>query len=99
MGRKAMCSGLLLSGPRGVTLRRCASPFFKRKVTSTLPVLDDRVAVVPATFESIESAIRRFKKSCQKANILSDYRCRRNFVPRSQRRREKSLRARKRRGL
>ena len=31
--------------------------FFKRKVTFTLPVFDDRVAVVPAAFESIESAL------------------------------------------
>lgn len=82
-------------------LRRGASlfVFFKRKVTTmALDSTSDGVAVVPAAFESIESAIRRFKKSRQKANILSDYRRRQQFVPRSQRRREKSLRARKRCG-
>ncbi len=35
-------------------LRHCAS-CFSNEVTSTLPVFDDRVAVVPAAFESIDN--------------------------------------------
>jgi small subunit ribosomal protein S21 len=46
--------------------------------------------------ESFESAFRRFKKSCEKAGILSDVKKRENFEKPSVRLKKKSLSARKR---
>lgn len=46
--------------------------------------------------ESFESAFRRFKKSCEKAGILSDVKKRENFEKPSVRLKKKSLAARKR---
>jgi small subunit ribosomal protein S21 len=46
--------------------------------------------------ESFESAFRRFKKSCEKAGILSEVKKRENFEKPSVRLKKKSLSARKR---
>jgi small subunit ribosomal protein S21 len=46
--------------------------------------------------ESFESAFRRFKKSCEKAGILSDVKKREHFEKPSVRLKKKSLAARKR---
>jgi ribosomal protein S21 len=47
--------------------------------------------------ESVEWALRRLKKAMDAAGILRDYRARQRFTPKSEQRRDKSLRARKRR--
>lgn len=47
--------------------------------------------------EPIDSIVRRFKKAVLKAEILTDVRKREHFIPKSERRRLKSLRARRRR--
>jgi small subunit ribosomal protein S21 len=46
--------------------------------------------------ESFESAFRRFKKSCEKAGILSDVKKREHFEKPSVRLKKKSMAARKR---
>ncbi|MEI7972832.1 MAG: 30S ribosomal protein S21 [Bdellovibrio sp.] len=46
--------------------------------------------------ESFESAFRRFKKSCEKAGILSEVKKREHFEKPSVRLKKKSLQARKR---
>ncbi len=46
--------------------------------------------------ESFESAFRRFKKSCEKAGILSEIKKREHFEKESVRLKKKSLAARKR---
>lgn len=46
--------------------------------------------------ESFESAVRRFKKSCEKAGILSELRKREHYEKPSVRKKKKSLAARKR---
>lgn len=47
--------------------------------------------------ETLESALRRFKKSCAKAGVLSECRKRDHYVKPSVRRKRKSEAARKRR--
>ena len=46
--------------------------------------------------ESLDSALRRFKRSCQKAGVLSEVRKRENYEKPSVRRKLKSEAARKR---
>jgi len=46
--------------------------------------------------ESIESAIRRFKKQCEKAGILAELRKREHFEKPSIKRKKKAIAARKR---
>lgn len=46
--------------------------------------------------ESLDSALRRFKKSCQKAGVLSEVRKREHYEKPSVRRKKKSEAARKR---
>ncbi len=46
--------------------------------------------------ESFESAVRRFKRSCEKAGILSELRKREHYEKPSVRRKKKSIAARKR---
>ena len=46
--------------------------------------------------EPIESAIRRFKKQCEKAGILSEWRKREHYEKPSVKRKKKALAARKR---
>ncbi|MCL2121969.1 MAG: 30S ribosomal protein S21 [Clostridiales bacterium] len=46
--------------------------------------------------ESIDSALRRFKRSCQKAGVLSEVRKREHYEKPSVRRKKKSEAARKR---
>ena len=46
--------------------------------------------------ESIESAIRRFKKTCEKAGILADLRKREHYEKPSIKRKRKAIAARKR---
>lgn len=46
--------------------------------------------------ESLESALRRFKRSCQKAGVLSEVRKREHYEKPSVRRKKKSEAARKR---
>ena len=45
--------------------------------------------------ESLESALRRFKKQCEKAGVLSELRKREHYEKPSVRRKKKSLAARK----
>ena len=45
--------------------------------------------------ESIESAIRRFKKTCEKAGILAELRNRENYEKPSAKRKKKALAAKK----
>lgn len=59
--------------------------------------LSDRRYVVPYPGEFIDSLLRRFKKATQKSGILTDARRHEHFISKGRRRREKSLRARKRR--
>lgn len=40
--------------------------------------------------ESIDFALRRLKRQCEKGNVFADYRRHRAFIPKPQRRREKS---------
>ncbi|NLO90090.1 MAG: 30S ribosomal protein S21 [Clostridia bacterium] len=47
--------------------------------------------------ESLDSALRRFKRSCQRAGILSEVRKREHYEKPSVRRKKKSEAARKRR--
>lgn len=47
--------------------------------------------------ESLDSAIRRFKKQCQKAGLMSEMRKREHYEKPSVRRKKKSEAARKRR--
>jgi small subunit ribosomal protein S21 len=56
-----------------------------------------KIEVYP--FEHIDSIARRFKKATQRSEILTDARRHQHFVPKSERRRIKSMKARKRRGL
>ncbi len=46
--------------------------------------------------ESLDSALRRFKKSCAKAGVISEVRKREHYVKPSVRRKKKSEAARKR---
>ena len=46
--------------------------------------------------ESFESAVRRFKRSCEKAGILSELRKREHYEKPSVRKKKKSIAARKR---
>jgi small subunit ribosomal protein S21 len=46
--------------------------------------------------ESIESAIRRFKKTCEKAGILAELRKREHFEKPSNKKKKKAIAARKR---
>ncbi len=46
--------------------------------------------------ESFESAVRRFKRSCEKSGILSELRKREHYEKPSVRRKKKSIAARKR---
>ena len=47
--------------------------------------------------ESLDSALRRFKRSCQKSGVLVEVRTRENYMKPSVRRKKKSEAARKRR--
>jgi len=47
-------------------------------------------------FETIDFTLRRFKKLSDKADVLTEYRRSTHFIPRGERRRHKSQRARKR---
>ena len=52
-------------------------------------------SVVVKEDESFESALRRFKKSCEKAGVLSELRKREHYEKPSVRRKKKALAARK----
>lgn len=52
--------------------------------------------VYAAPGESVESLLKRFKKGCQRAGLVKDMRRSEAFVSRSERRRAKSIAARKR---
>lgn len=56
------------------------------------------VKIEPYPGEPIDSIYRRFKKIVERSGIIPDYRRRQHFVPKSERRRIKSMVARKRRG-
>lgn len=62
------------------------------------PLSCSGVQIEPYPGEPIDSIVRRFKKIVERSLILPDYRRRQYFVPKSERRRVKSLVARKRRG-
>jgi small subunit ribosomal protein S21 len=49
--------------------------------------------------ESIDKAIRRFKKECEKAGIVKDMKRASRFVKPSEKRRKKALKAEKRRRI
>lgn len=53
-------------------------------------------AIVVKENESFESALRRFKKQCEKAGILSEIRKREHYEKPSIKRKKKALAARKR---
>ncbi|HBT20305.1 MAG TPA: 30S ribosomal protein S21 [Peptococcaceae bacterium] len=55
------------------------------------------VKVTVGKNESLDSALRRFKRSCQRAGILSEVRKREHYEKPSVRRKKKSEAARKRR--
>jgi ribosomal protein S21 len=59
------------------------------------PLSDVKIVVEPGEF--IDSIAQRFKKVVQGSEILTDARRHQYFVPKSERRRAKSIRARKRR--
>jgi small subunit ribosomal protein S21 len=63
----------------------------------TIPRQFDSTVVEPEFGESIDSALRRFKKRVERSGLLQSWREHRHFVPRSARRRLKSHRARARR--
>ncbi|MDO8494849.1 MAG: 30S ribosomal protein S21 [Deltaproteobacteria bacterium] len=46
--------------------------------------------------ESFESALRRFKKSCERAGIMTEVKKREHFIKPSLRRKQKAIAARKR---
>ncbi|WP_153725194.1 30S ribosomal protein S21 [Heliorestis convoluta] len=46
--------------------------------------------------ETLDSALRRFKRSCQKSGVLSEYRKREHYLKPSIKRKKKSEAARKR---
>jgi small subunit ribosomal protein S21 len=75
-----------------------ASP--SKLVKPVLPAFElcDGTVTRPRPGESIDVAVKRFKKACDKAGILHELRDRERFVPAPQRRRIKSSRARRRRG-
>lgn len=52
--------------------------------------------VIVGNNESLESALRRFKRKCQKAGVLSEVRKREHYEKPSVRRKKKSEAARKR---
>jgi len=53
-------------------------------------------SIVSEPGENIESLIRRFKKTVDKANVIRNYARKSHFISESQKRTEKSQRARKR---
>jgi ribosomal protein S21 len=55
------------------------------------------VKVVPDPFEHIDATLRRFKKLVQASGILTAARNRQHFITKAERRRVKSVNARKRR--
>jgi small subunit ribosomal protein S21 len=57
--------------------------------------VDLLTSVVVKEDESFESALRRFKKSCEKAGVLSELRKREHYEKPSVRRKKKALAARK----
>ncbi len=57
--------------------------------------MDLLTSVVVKEDESFESALRRFKKSCEKAGVLSELRKREHYEKPSVRRKKKALAARK----
>ncbi len=83
-------------------LRRCA-PFAHAKglmydqINQRWPIPLSGVKVEPLPGEHIDSVLRRFKKATQKSGILVDLRRSEYFVQPSRRRREKSVKARRRR--
>jgi ribosomal protein S21 len=59
----------------------------------------DGVKIEPYPAETIAGLVRRFKKATQRGNILTDARRHEHFIPKSERRRIKSRKARARRAL
>jgi ribosomal protein S21 len=57
------------------------------------------VKVVPDPFEHIDAALRRFKKLVQASGVLTVARDRQHFITKGERRRVKSVKARKRLAL
>lgn len=57
----------------------------------------DGITVRPFPGENIDALIRRFKRTMDRSNVLREHGAHRFFVPKPQKRLEKSLRARKRR--
>jgi ribosomal protein S21 len=55
------------------------------------------IRVVPDPFEHIDATLRRFKKIVGASGILADARSRQHFITKAERRRVKSVNARKRR--
>jgi ribosomal protein S21 len=55
------------------------------------------VKIVPEPFEHIDATLRRFKKLIQASGILTAARNRQHFITKGERRRVKSMAARKRR--
>ncbi len=68
----------------------------RRREPRPLPCSGVKIETYPG--ESIDSAFRRFKKIVEKSGIIPEYRRRQQFVPKTERRRLKSLMYRKRFG-
>jgi ribosomal protein S21 len=54
--------------------------------------------VYPRPGEPIDSVLKRFKRGCEAAEIIKNYRRKEFFISKSERRRQKRGRARRRRG-
>jgi small subunit ribosomal protein S21 len=70
---------------------------FERRLDAPPREPGSGVKIIPYPGEPIDATLRRFKKLCDRTNILKDYRRHEHFVSRSDRRRQKSNAARKRR--
>jgi small subunit ribosomal protein S21 len=70
---------------------------FERRLDAPPREPGSGVKVVLYVGEPIDAALRRFKKLCDRTNVIKDYRRHEHFISRSERRRQKSDLARKRR--
>jgi small subunit ribosomal protein S21 len=84
---------------RAVTENSTAGgPYTKQRVPFDASVeCRDSTIVRPRDGENLESLLKRFKKAMSASGILAEYRARQHFIPKPQRRRQKSATARARR--
>ena len=70
---------------------------FERRLDAPPREPGSGVKVIPYAGEPIDATLRRFKKLADRANVIKDYRRHEHFISRSERRRQKSDAARRRR--